>query len=136
VSLARAIEQRNTRSISDSALNLLGLGPGLTPSGDDIVMGALGMLVWRARLGDFPTAGVADVVQAITEEAPRRTNLISTRLLHYACRGVLYAPAMELGAALLIGEGTNIYEPARRLLKIGSSTGADMASGLLAGLRR
>src|SRR5688500_902240 len=83
-SLARAIRQRHAERIRGAALSLLGLGPGLTPSGDDVVMGAVAMLVWRAGLGEFPAVAKDGLVQAIPTEAPNRTNSISARLLHNA----------------------------------------------------
>jgi hypothetical protein len=132
--LARALKQRDPTRICDAVINLLGLGQGLTPSGDDVVMGALAMLVWRARLGDFPVAVIDSLTQAINREAPKHTNVISARLLDYACQGVLYAPAMELGAALLAGASHVIAAPAHRLLAMGGSSGAELARGLLVGL--
>jgi hypothetical protein len=133
--LARAIEQSSNERIRDAAFNLLGLGPGLTPSGDDIVMGTVAMLLWRAHLGMLSFEQVDRLVQDIRAEAAcKRTNLISARLLYYACQGTLYEPAMALGAALIAGEIKSVRGLARRLLLIGSSSGADMAVGMLAGL--
>jgi hypothetical protein len=132
--LRAAILSFDSAEMSGAAIALIGLGPGLTPSGDDIVMGAAAMLVWRARLGGFPPDSLEFLVATIREEAPHRTNRISARLLEYACRGVLYAPAMELGTALLAGDISGVGVPAERLLAIGSSTGMNMAAGLAAGL--
>jgi hypothetical protein len=132
--LRAAILRGHSDEIRAAAVRLIGLGPGLTPSGDDIVMGAAAMLVWRARLGGFPPDTIETFISKVREEAPLRTNRISARLLEYACRGVLYAPAMELGTTLLAGDTLGVQVPAERLLAIGSSTGSDMAEGLAAGM--
>lgn len=113
----------------------LGLGPGLTPSGDDIAAGLLASLVWQARLGVVSDRMVCSLAEAVREVAPSYTNRISARLLHYAGEGVLYAPAMELGEELLAGDTAAIADSARRLCSIGNTTGADVATGLLAGIR-
>src|SRR5207302_2389490 len=48
-----ALDSGNVESAGDELIGLLGLGPGLTPSGDDLLAGLLAGLVWRARLGTF-----------------------------------------------------------------------------------
>jgi hypothetical protein len=128
------VEGRIPKAIE--AINgLLGLGPGLTPSGDDIAMGLMASLVWQARLSIVSDKLVCSLVGAVREFAPNRTNCISTRLLHYAGEGVIYAPAMELGEALLAGNTTLIPDSSQRLCSIGNTTGADVATGLFAGIR-
>ncbi|MDQ3707376.1 MAG: DUF2877 domain-containing protein [Chloroflexota bacterium] len=119
---------------SQALVSLLGLGAGLTPSGDDIVAGILAILVWQARLGAIPADFARFQVESIRNTAPTRTNDISVRLLWHAGEGLLYAPAMELGAALLAGDANSVADPARRLLAIGHSSGVDLATGLLAGV--
>ncbi|HUS17908.1 MAG TPA: DUF2877 domain-containing protein [Chloroflexia bacterium] len=111
---------------------LLGLGPGLTPSGDDVVAGLMAMLVWRGTTADEGIA-VAPLVAAVRAEALERTNHISARLLWHAGDGCLYAPAMALGHALLAGRPDAVPPAAARLLTIGATSGADMALGLLTG---
>jgi hypothetical protein len=127
------MEDRIPRAI-EAISGLLGLGPGLTPSGDDIAMGLLASLVWQARLGSVSDRLVCSLAGAVREVAPSRTNRISARLLYYAGEGVLYAPALELGEALLAGEPSMLHDTARRLCSIGNTTGVDVATGLLAGI--
>jgi Protein of unknown function (DUF2877) len=116
----------------DALIPLLGLGEGLTPSGDDLVSGILAALVWGARLGVMPAPAVEQATKHVND-ASSRTNRISARLLYYACQGALYAPALQLGAALLAGDAEGLYEPALRLFAIGSTSGIDLATGLLVG---
>ncbi|HYP39527.1 MAG TPA: DUF2877 domain-containing protein [Chloroflexia bacterium] len=119
----------------EAITGLLGLGPGLTPSGDDMMAGLLASLAWQARLGIVSDKLVCSLVEAVREVAPSHTNRISARLLHYAGEGVLYAPAMELGEALLVGDTPALHDAARRLCTIGNTTGVDVATGLLTGIR-
>ncbi len=113
-----------------AACGLLGTGPGLTPAGDDVLCGLLAALGWAAPAPDRATALAAAVLAA----APARTHAISSRLLAYAARGILYAPALDLGAALLAGDVAGIAAPARALFAVGNSSGRDLAVGLLWGL--
>ena len=132
-----AMREGCAEEAAEALASLLGLGPGLTPSGDDLVAGILAMLVWRARLGGAtvgatrrvaPTSGLVHWVRA---QAPLRTNRISARLLWHAGRGSLYAPAMAVGAALLGGNPDAIRGPAQRLFSIGATSGVDLAAGML-----
>ncbi len=129
----------SVRAAAEALVGLLGLGPGLTPSGDDVVMGVLAALVWQAWPGACAPAGllskawVEELARSVRQAAPRCTNRISARLLWHAAAGVLYAPAMRVGAALMAGDPDAVRREAPCLLAIGSTSGADLAVGLLAG---
>lgn len=131
VEVAYALKACNLNKVGDALVSLLGMGGGLTPEGDDILVGALALLVWR---GEPEAPAITRMAQAVRETARHRTNKISARLLHHASDGVLYAPAMELGAALLAGEQQQVDELAPLLLSIGNTTGWAMAWGLLQGM--
>ena len=146
-----AFETGDPDAASAALVALLGLGPGLTPSGDDVVCGILAGLAWMASTllvneygainrasttNRLPEAArtqliIAGLIQAVNEAAPARTNRISTALLRHAATGLLYAPAMDLSAALLAGDPVAVSEPAQRLLAIGHTSGADLAIGTL-----
>ena len=114
-------------------LPLIGLGPGLTPSGDDLLAGIAASLVWRACSEPAAQDLACKLTAGIRAAAQARTNRISARLLSHACDGVLYAPAMDLGGALLAGDIAATIISASRLLSIGETTGSDLATGILIG---
>ncbi len=120
----------DTSAATAALIELIGLGPGLTPSGDDVVAGILATLVWTQP----PDLEVAALVAAVRAAAAQRTNHISARLLWHAGAGTLYAPALTLGAALLAGTPAAVAAPAQQLFTIGHTSGVDLALGLLAGL--
>jgi Protein of unknown function (DUF2877) len=97
---------------------LLGRGPGLTPLGDDVLAGALVALV---AAGSPAAPRLAAVV---LNEAFRRTTFVSAALLWYAARGECVP---ELAAALAGAPGA-----ADALLRVGHSSGAGLAHGILA----
>ena len=67
-------------------------------------MRALTQLQRLARVGALDGHLPAEIRSKV-DGSGVRTNRISARLLHHAGEGVLYAPAMELGAALLVELG-------------------------------
>jgi hypothetical protein len=103
---------------------LVGRGPGLTPSGDDLVAGAL----VAAHATDDPRFGTwrAETLQAL---ATARTTAVSHALLHHACEG--YATP-ELAGFLRSVCGTHeVPGAAARLLAVGHSSGAALMLGVL-----
>ncbi|MGW0806448.1 DUF2877 domain-containing protein [Nonomuraea sp. NPDC002799] len=117
-----------------AAEQLVGLGPGLTPSGDDVLAG---LLVTLRHLG--AAAGVerachlADWLGAtVTFDARTRTTPISATLLHCAARG---EASPEVSAVLRAIAGRQALEPAlRRLYRLGHTSGSDLAQGVAIGL--
>lgn len=127
--------QGDAESAASSATRLLGLGPGLTPSGDDFLAGLLATLKWFEQYPRRQHAPHVDRVMAevIVREAQARTTTLSSQLLAHAANGLLYEPAMTLGAALLTGQTNALRPAAQQLFEIGHTSGTDMAMGMLVG---
>jgi len=115
-------------AVEHAVLGLLGLGPGLTPSGDDIIAGALVTL--RAIAGASPALAVrADTVaQTVVSSAPGRTSLVSADLLGHAAAGRCVPQLAALLAAL--DRGGSLDAPLCALLSVGHSSGGDLARGV------
>jgi hypothetical protein len=115
--------------------SLLGRGPGLTPSGDDVLAGLLAGVPLLAEAVGIDPGGplpitVAEVGTTVVASSSVTTAL-SAALLHHAVRGEVSAP-VELLLLALVGQGSP--GPAlERLLAVGSTSGRDLALGLLAG---
>lgn len=119
-----------------AAEQIVGLGPGLTPSGDDVLAGLL--LSLRLLGGSVPRGGTAVWLAdwlgaAVTADASTRTTALAATLLQCAAHG---QAAGEVAAVLRGIAGQEQLHPAiRRLLGVGHTSGADLAWGLLAGCR-
>lgn len=100
---------------------LVGLGGGLTPSGDDILCGALGAAhAWstQARIDELWSEAIGRIAT---------TTDLSGQFLHAAWRGQV---AGEL-RALLMALPTHRWHPAYdELLRVGHTSGADLAHGV------
>ncbi|GGO18870.1 hypothetical protein GCM10010116_37980 [Microbispora rosea subsp. aerata] len=117
-----------------AAERLIGLGPGLTPSGDDMLAGLLVALRHLGAAAGAPRAvWLADwLAAAVTYDARTRTTPISATLLHCAARG---ETSPEVTGVLRGVAGHQPLEPAlRRLLGLGHTSGADLAWGVQIGL--
>ncbi|MEV6151604.1 DUF2877 domain-containing protein [Nonomuraea sp. NPDC052129] len=117
-----------------AAERLVGLGPGLTPSGDDVLAGLLVTLRHLgAAAGAQRAVWLADwLAAAVTYDARTRTTPISATLLHCAARG---EASPEVIAVLRGIAGRQELEPARRQLRrLGHTSGSDLLQGISIGL--
>lgn len=122
--LGRALRAR--RHVGQQPAALVGLGEGLTPAGDDVLAGVLLALRHLGR-----PACADSLWESIAECVPRRTTALSATLLASAAQGDAIPQVVDLLAALA---GHRPLEPAiDRLLAVGSTSGSDIAHGLLAG---
>jgi len=113
---------------------LMGLGPGLTPSGDDMLAGLLMALRHLGTAcGADRAVWLADWLAAtVVFDAHTRTTPISATLLHCAADGHGCAEALAVLRGLA---GLQPLEIAvQRLLLIGHTSGADLAWGIRTGL--
>jgi uncharacterized protein DUF2877 len=112
----------------DLVRELAGRGPGLTPAGDDALLGYL----LARRAADAPAVRhEAALVLAATRHA---TTAPSLALLRWAARGEAPEPAAGALAALAAADGGAIGPAVRRLTAYGRTTGPAILAGLVGGL--
>ncbi len=115
-------------AVSASAASLAGLGPGLTPSGDDVLAGLLlGMRLWPAAAGPLGFRAVAALI--VGAVAPR-TGRISRAYLWAARRGYAAQAWHDLVRALPV-DPAGAAAAAARILQTGETSGADMLAGFM-----
>jgi hypothetical protein len=103
-----------------------GLGPGLTPAGDDTLAGIL--LAHRALSG----AGTESHLLAAARSGV--TSDLSAALLVWAARGQAVEPVHDLLTALAARDWAGTVTAARGVASLGASSGADLLLGLRLGL--
>ncbi|MCU1656497.1 MAG: hypothetical protein JWO57_1153 [Pseudonocardiales bacterium] len=113
----------DSRAQAGAVADLLGRGPGLTPSGDDVVAGFL--LGARAFGRSVPGA-----VRAVEERATTATTALSAELLRYATRGEC-VPEVATAAAAMTGRRV-ADDALAALLAVGHTSGSALAAGLVA----
>ncbi|WP_186356242.1 DUF2877 domain-containing protein [Streptomonospora sp. PA3] len=111
----------------DACRRLIGRGPGLTPSGDDLICG---YLLAARHLG---ASAAAAALAAAAERAAPATTALSADLVRHAAAGRACPQAVEVLDAL---GGHGPLAPAlEELRRIGHTSGTDLALGMLAGAR-
>lgn len=112
---------------------LIGLGPGLTPAGDDFLVGYLAGL-WSAASFDNARLRFLASVGAWLSEAASQTNVISRAHIQSAVRGHASEPIARLAQQLDRADTIDsIRAETQAALQIGHSSGTDGVAGLLFG---
>lgn len=117
---ARALVERG--ELEAAATMLAGLGPGLTPSGDDVIGGVL--FARRVLAGPAEEPRLGAIAEAM------RTNGIARAFLRWAARGQALSPVHDLLRATTTGDLAAARAAGRALGTVGESSGADFALGL------
>lgn len=138
--LLEGIAAGETGQVSSAARRLAGLGYGLTPSGDDFLLGVCAALELAAAVlpdgaGSQQARSRQDQIMAIAAAAVGRTTLLSATWLDYAARGEFSAEVCDLLVALADTKGTGLDRATSRLLAVGGLSGLDTAGGVLLGSR-
>ena len=121
----RAGWEGDEAQVRAGAARLAGLGGGLTPAGDDFLVGVM-LWAWLAHPRPAP------ICRAIAEEAAPRTTTLSAAFLRAAARGECSAAWHRLLAAL--GSGTaedQLAAAVQDVLAHGATSGADALAGFL-----
>jgi Protein of unknown function (DUF2877) len=115
--------------VLSSATLLLGLGPGLTPSGDDCLGGLMLALTARKHIG------LRDAMwDALGPELDDLTVPISAMHLSAAADGLCAAPLHEILNAILSGNEIDIASALSAVSALGATSGFDALAGLVLGL--
>lgn len=125
--VSRAVVRADRRAAAAAARPLIGLGPGLTPSGDDALAGVEAAL---HALG-HPAAGF--LAMALDDVADRTTT-VSAMLLRHASLGEFTERTHRLLAALLGDNDAVLPGAIERAIAWGATSGMDGLIGVLAGL--
>lgn len=118
----------NGETATETLCGLLGLGLGLTPSGDDFLLGVMAGCDLVSRTNSmFYKSLTQQIGGALT-----RTNAISARFLDCACNGE-YADSLRavLQSVLDDVSGSELQKVLARAVEIGHSSGSDALSGVL-----
>jgi hypothetical protein len=136
---------RSTRSMLDATLrydlevagaleSLIGLGPGLTPSGDDLVAGYLIGLRCTTK-GETKRLRFLSAFGKALIRLLQRTNDISRTYLFHATRGQASSQLIDLAIAICTGAVSNrVLECTMAAMQAGHTSGMDAVTGLLFGL--
>jgi hypothetical protein len=130
--LQRSLAAADAEPLLASSQRIIGLGPGLTPSGDDVLVGCLKGL-WLCAGSEFhvPTT-IESLRHALLPMLHERTTRVGATFIRHALYGQFAEVLDRAATALLTPTNSNtVISALTGLLAQGATSGADTALGLL-----
>jgi hypothetical protein len=109
-----------------------GLGPGLTPAGDDFNSG---LLIALNLIEKISSSDMQESIELIYQEAVG-SNLFTNAFLRCASCGLLFYKFHELVNSVLYSDQNSVLSKTESVLSIGETSGADQLVGFLIGMKR
>jgi len=129
--LSIAIASEDISIAKANAAKLAGLGQGLTPAGDDFILGAIyaAWIIHPPETASLLARGMADIVVPLTTS-------LSAAWLRSSGKGEAGKPWHEFFEGLLLEDPSRIQEAAGNILAIGETSGVEALAGFMGTLMR
>lgn len=131
--LITAAKNMDAYASTSAANEMIGLGPGITPSGDDILIGFLAGLYSMAG----HRKGAPDFIHAFGNtllRVSKETNDISRTYIRHAVKGEFSSSMSALIKVINNGDEGRLITVTKDVMGVGHSSGMDSITGLLIGL--
>jgi hypothetical protein len=125
-SLISSLCASNLQSSFTAAQKLAGLGAGLTPAGDDFLMGAI-YAAWIIHPAEIASV----LAQGIANSAAPLTTSLSAAWLRSAGKGETGVVWHEFFDALISAESPRIQASVKNILAVGETSGTDALTGFM-----
>lgn len=132
--LAKGALERNPEKLKDASKGLIGLGLGLTPSGDDMLAGFMIARWWITNSFGTKLNQVKEENTSIKRQMEDKTTLFSKQHLRYAAKGETNEAVENFLKAILKDQMSNINLHIDHVIGMGETSGTDTMFGLLLGL--
>lgn len=124
----RALTEKNVADIVSCLLPFMGLGRGLTPSGDDLIAGVL-LALNRYPTQVCPGLPRQDLNRILIQNARKQTTRLSANIIEQAANGLADERLLKALDGIMTGENaveTSIHE----ICHLGHSSGVDTLTGI------
>ncbi len=127
--LKESLCSERLEGIKAALFGFIGLGPGLTPSGDDFIYGCLAALYYFWAYKDKDRSILEKTAAEIAVMANKKTTIISYNMLRSCIAGEFNESVRDFCISLLNSKYSEAFM--EKVLRIGSSSGADIMTGML-----
>lgn len=120
--------------LTSSLKKLIGLGVGLTPSGDDFIVGLLSFLTVCENTDPIFSELVVSIRTSISNSLKNTTD-VSSEFLYYACKNEFSELIHDLYEKVQLFDRKQVMVSMLRFCQFGHSSGNDVLCGIMFGLR-
>lgn len=126
--IQRALSEKKVEDIVSCLLPLMGLGRGLTPSGDDLIAGIL-LALNRYPMQICPDLPRQDLNPVLIQNARKKTTRLSANIIEQAANGLADERLLKALDGIMTGENT-VETSVHEICHLGHSSGADTLTGI------
>lgn len=131
----RGIEKRDFYHVEISLRKLIGLGIGLTPSADDLLVGLISSLYFLQCSCSYSLGYVSSIGRMIYSLCSGKTTLVSETFIKHASKGDRYELLDNTMFAILFSSKEQLGLKIEKILSVGCTSGTEILLGILIGLR-
>ncbi len=131
-SVMETIRKKDWLGMATSAVDLAGIGEGLTPSGDDFLVGLIAALRFHHSSGG--PGPDTELLKTLAMEAGKRTSPFSSQCIRAAADGLVSEDVSDWLVSFHVGDIDAMKDSTTRLLNQGHSSGVDTFAGMSMGL--
>ena len=118
------------RDASENLFHILGLGIGLTPSGDDFIMGFMSVLAAFKNLDSFVDNLLLEIKKDLKDSLDK-TTFLSSELYYYTLEDKYSSIFLDIFAAIKKEDKDSLFKAIQSLLAMGHSSGTDTLCGIV-----
>jgi hypothetical protein len=120
--IVRQYDHPDSHRLLKSLMNLIGVGSGMTPAGDDFASGVLLAL---------HTVGIDYEARPLVDHAAEVSRWPSWRMLEHSSHGCTYRHLVRLYHAMVEGDPDAVVDGVVHTMSLGSSSGSALLTGFL-----
>lgn len=133
VRLEHALRADGGSTLCDAVSDLVGLGPGLTPSSDDMLAALVFLCVLYSENIGRAERQPLPIAKAVASLPSGKTTALSEEFLRQAASGRGNERVTRLCGAMLTGGRESVARETERVLGIGETSGTDSVVGIVLG---
>ncbi len=120
-------------TINQRASEMIGLGPGLTPSSDDLLSGFMIYLIYMGQSMDLSKEIIKQLTDSIVKNLGEQTNEISKSYMIHASEGKLNKRVKSLMISIL-SQSKGLKQNVEEVIRFGGTSGTDLMVGIYLGM--
>ncbi|MFX1292990.1 MAG: DUF2877 domain-containing protein [Promethearchaeota archaeon] len=132
-SMLKAIKAGHSKDIIQITKHLVGLGPGLTPAADDMLLGLMISMLYFSENFKETSVDVKKINKDIISIISGRSTIISEEFLREASLGKVNEAIASLMENLLTSKQRDLENTVRKVLDLGGTSGVDIVFGVILG---
>ncbi|MGV8146791.1 MAG: DUF2877 domain-containing protein [Alkaliphilus sp.] len=132
--LIECLQEDRIKEAAKIAKRIIGFGPGLTPSVDDVLVGILLSFTYFTHNIEKDKSGIQTLNEEVLKTAKDETTAVSFKMLKFATKGETNENIRQLLMDIFSKNGNEkLIKSIKKVLMLGSSSGTDIICGIYLG---